>query len=74
MRAIGSLLLGSGHREARFYSVGTLWREAEFVRLRENTALANSTTAFQLVANTVMGGKKSGKELQQFIKRLTEDE
>jgi hypothetical protein len=68
-----SALLAHGHPEARHYSVGTIWREIDYVRRRENSALANSTVAFQLVANTVMGGKECGKELQNFIKGLTDE-
>ena len=54
--------------------MGTIWREIDYVRRRENSALANSTVAFQLVANSARGGKESGKELQRFIKGLTDEQ
>jgi HEAT repeat protein len=73
LRAAVSALLAQGHPEARHYSIGTIWREIDLVRRRENSALANSTVAFQLVVNTVLGGKEGGKELQKFIKGLTDE-
>mgnify|MGYP000846781974 FL=1 len=53
--------------------MGTVWREIEYVRRRENMALANQAVMMQLVVNTAMGGKESGQELQNYIKRLTNE-
>lgn len=53
--------------------MGTVWREIEYVRRRENMALANQAVMMQLVVNAAMGGKESGQELQNYIKRLTNE-
>lgn len=53
--------------------MGTIWREAEYIRKRENNALANSTVALQLVAAATMGGKDASQPLKDFIRELTND-
>lgn len=54
--------------------MGTVWREIEYVRRRENMALANQAVMMQMVVNTAMGGKESAQELQNYIKRLTNEQ
>ena len=73
MRSAVSALSASGHPDARTYTVGTVWREIEYVRRRENMALANQAVMMQMVVNTAMGGKESAQELQNYIKRLTNE-
>lgn len=74
MRSAVSTLSSSGHADARTYTVGTVWREIEYVRRRENMALANQAVMMQMVVNTAMGGKESAQELQNYIKRLTNEQ
>lgn len=73
MRNAVSTLSASGHTDARWYTVGTIWREIEYVRRRENMALANQALMMQMVVNSAMGGKESAQELQNYIKRLTDE-
>lgn len=68
-----STLRSEGHPAAHHYAVGTVWRESDYVRRRLNMLQANSALALKVVANTIMGGKESEKELQDYLKRLTDE-
>jgi len=69
-----------GHPDARFYPIGMVWEEVEFVVRRVDAVLAKEVVLFQSALSTIpQQGMKSAdlkKRMQGFreaVEKLTED-
>lgn len=66
-----SLLLANGHTDARNYTIGRVWIEAEIVAQRINRDHATAALLTQLAVSTILS-EDAGKTFNERIKELTD--
>jgi len=68
-----SLLIEHGHVDARYYTIGRVFEEAELVVERINGLEATRAVLLQMAVASILS-KKAAKGFQEAIRRLTDGE